>query len=149
MPGAALDGVLQRLLQRDDERGRQLERLADAVDAVVAQQASLHASVDGIKHQLEQASTRGSVLASSAGLALNARRDELVMRRRCWHCNRIVSRSCLRARGLRIDHTLHARHAAFSAFTSPLIIFLITTILTARNSLIVETSCIDQSSPSA
>ncbi len=66
MPGAALDAVLQRLLQHDEERSGQLGQLVEAVDAVAARQASLHASVDGIKHQLEQASTRASVLASSA-----------------------------------------------------------------------------------
>ena len=66
MPGAALDRVLQQLLKQDDERSRQLARLAEAVDAVAAQQASLTASVDGLKHQLEQARARRSVLASPA-----------------------------------------------------------------------------------
>ena len=58
MPGAALDRMLQHLLQRDEEGSRELERLAEAVDAVAAQQASLHASIDGLKHQLEQARMR-------------------------------------------------------------------------------------------
>ena len=72
MPGAALDSVLQHLLKQDGIRGRQLEQLAEAVDAVAAQQASLHASVDGIKNQLEQARNRGSVLAPSVELASQA-----------------------------------------------------------------------------
>lgn len=61
MPGAALDRVLQRLLLHDEERGRQLGRLADAVDAIAAQQASLQASVEGLTHQLEQASNTRAV----------------------------------------------------------------------------------------
>ena len=61
MPGAALDRVLRRLLQRDEERGRQLERLSEAADAIAAHQASLQASVDGLTHQLEQARSTQAV----------------------------------------------------------------------------------------
>ena len=69
LPGAALDRVLQQLLlrdeergrqldqllQRDEERGRQLRQLTEAWDAMEAQQASLKAGLDGLTHQLEQA----------------------------------------------------------------------------------------------
>jgi hypothetical protein len=70
LPGAALDRVLQQLLLQDEERDRQMRqllqqdqdrsvqlgRLAEALTAMQGQQASLQAGLDGLTHQLEQAS---------------------------------------------------------------------------------------------